>query len=356
MKKQTLFNLTSMPKLITVVILIVMIGTLFGAVTYLLQLQPQLQQRIPISPIPSVPSYQVSDEVIVETDKTEYKMVEEVKITIKNNFNQMGIFLSNISVEEFNNDKWEKIRFDIECPCSVGCSREVAKVLPKESRELVWDQKNDNCLLVENGKYRLKIDLKSIGLNSPLNKIYYSNEFTIKEKSALDPRCGEKVEGVGYCRDFREGYEFDSTLEKCIKKGVSGCSFEIPFETLEECQEVCEEKDCMNEDDECTVRDIDCCDGFKKALLINENEVGECSTPLPCGSICIPCGNGICDKDKRENKCNCPEDCNENINSYYCPNIKNIDCMPIVSKENELYCEKDHRRWIEENCDVFYTD
>ena len=70
----------------------------------------------------------------------------------------------------------------------------------------------------------------------------YSNEFTIKEKLALDARCAEKVTGHGYCRAFREGYEFDSVTEKCIKKGASGCSFNIPFETLEECQEVCEKK------------------------------------------------------------------------------------------------------------------
>jgi len=30
-----------------------------------------------------------------------------------------------------------------------------------------------------------------------------------------------------------------------------------------------------------------------------------------CGSICAPCGNGVCDKN--ENKCNCPEDCKKSI-------------------------------------------
>ncbi len=147
-------------------------------------------------------------------------------------------------------------------------------------------------------------------LSPPENwSVIYSNEFTIKEKSVLDLRCNEKVKGVGYCRGFREGYEFDSETGKCVKKGASGCSFEIPFESLEECQEVCENnKDvCMNEDDECTVRDIDCCDGLKKAPLVYEKENEECGVVLPCGSICIPCGNGIC--DRRENKCNCPEDC-----------------------------------------------
>ena len=37
---------------------------------------------------------------------------------------------------------------------------------------------------------------------------------------------------------------------------------------------------------------------------------GNCVAAVPCGSICRPCGNGICDAN--ENICNCPEDCKEN--------------------------------------------
>jgi hypothetical protein len=54
-----------------------------------------------------------------------------------------------------------------------------------------------------------------------------------------DP-CKQKVKGNGLCEAYFEGYEFDNSVGKCVKKGVSGCSFEAPFKTLEECQNVCE--------------------------------------------------------------------------------------------------------------------
>ncbi|MCK5123477.1 MAG: hypothetical protein KAQ87_05035 [Candidatus Pacebacteria bacterium] len=71
----------------------------------------------------------------------------------------------------------------------------------------------------------------------------YSNEFTIKEKSAFDSRCSEKVTFDSPCHMSKiiNGYEFDLTLNKCKEVSVyGGCSFETPFKTLEECQEVCE--------------------------------------------------------------------------------------------------------------------
>lgn len=73
----------------------------------------------------------------------------------------------------------------------------------------------------------------------------YSNEFTIKEKTAIDPRCGQKVKITGICHgklidDI--GYQFNSETGKCIEKviGGSGCTVEKPFNSLEECQKACE--------------------------------------------------------------------------------------------------------------------
>lgn len=53
--------------------------------------------------------------------------------------------------------------------------------------------------------------------------------------------CKQRVEGSGDCEEFQEGYEFDGSVGKCVKKGVSGCSFSVPFSTLEDCQKVCEQ-------------------------------------------------------------------------------------------------------------------
>ena len=75
----------------------------------------------------------------------------------------------------------------------------------------------------------------------------YSNEFTIKEKSALDVRCEEKVKAINsgrmVCTVLRNGVEFNLSEGKCVKVEFSACSVESPFETLEECQEVCEESE-----------------------------------------------------------------------------------------------------------------
>ena len=55
-----------------------------------------------------------------------------------------------------------------------------------------------------------------------------------------DDLCKQMVGGNGMCEAYFEGYEFDNSVGICVKKGVSGCSFESPFETLEECQIACE--------------------------------------------------------------------------------------------------------------------
>ncbi|MCF7812813.1 hypothetical protein K9M59_04470 [Candidatus Gracilibacteria bacterium] len=50
--------------------------------------------------------------------------------------------------------------------------------------------------------------------------------------------CDASIMGIGNCEAYFEGFEFDGTA--CIRKGVSGCDAEIPFDTLEDCQEKCE--------------------------------------------------------------------------------------------------------------------
>ncbi len=50
--------------------------------------------------------------------------------------------------------------------------------------------------------------------------------------------CKAQVIGIGNCEGFIIGYEFDG--KKCQEYGVSGCEAEIPFDTLEDCQNVCE--------------------------------------------------------------------------------------------------------------------
>ena len=61
-----------------------------------------------------------------------------------------------------------------------------------------------------------------------------------------------------------------------------------------------------------------CCSGLKKLKAYNINDNGECEeiigNPFP---TCMLCGNGICESIDgfKENKCNCPEDCGDEIDT-----------------------------------------
>ena len=106
----------------------------------------------------------------------------------------------------------------------------------------------------ESENYKSLYEQASLYPKIPENwETIYSNEFTIKEKSALDLRCSEKVKGIGGingidCTVVSFGYEFDSVTEKCVMRAVNGCSFKTPFKSLEECQEVCEKKSVVVSD------------------------------------------------------------------------------------------------------------
>ena len=255
-----------------------------------------------------------SEEVAVTTDKMEYGMGEKIKLIIKNDSENSIWYLSDaysisLNLFGYQNGEWAFVPILPFKPFPSGYIPQKFELKSSESIILEYvPMEHVDEVFLNFSKYKISFSHRQNEETRRYMKAY-SNEFIIVEKAALDLRCDEKVKGIGPCDAYRMGYEFNSETGKCVKKGVSGCSFEIPFQTFEECQEVCEKDEnvCMNEDDECTVKDIDCCDGLKKALLIYEKENEECGVALPCGSICIPCGNGIC--DRRENKCNCPEDC-----------------------------------------------
>ena len=63
---------------------------------------------------------------------------------------------------------------------------------------------------------------------------------------------------------------------------------------------------CRDENYACDIGNLPCCSGLKEVPLSFESSDGQCIA-ANCGSICRPCGNGICDEN--ENRCNCPEDC-----------------------------------------------
>ena len=252
MKKQKqILNLSSMPKMVLVVTVIVMLGTLFGAVSYLLK-TPKTDLPI-VNPVVETKI----GEVVITTDKMEYEQGEEVKIIIENNSDQeQKISSPPYVVEKFENDNWVEVK-QVWCPCNGFCYDAFGplSIKSKDKLEHKWNQQESWCSdrsmpsskeisnQVQLGRYRIK-SIK-INLDDKDNKqTIYSNEFTIKEKSAFDARCGEKVEFDNFsCPLSRiiNGYEFDTTLNKCKEVEVyGGCDFKTPFESLEECREVCE--------------------------------------------------------------------------------------------------------------------
>ena len=99
---------------------------------------------------------------------------------------------------------------------------------------------------------------------------------------------------------------------------------------------------CRNQGYKCTTDDIPCCSGLKEVLLAYENNGGECVAPVPCGSICVPCGDGICEDTRLENRCNCPEDCDASggptqygkCGDGICDNGENVPSYPYYCPED----------------------
>jgi hypothetical protein len=106
------------------------------------------------------------------------------------------------------------------------------------------------------------------------------------------------------------------------RNNISYCTSEVcgngeckELENKWNCPEDCgTAPDCRNENYGCTIDPIPCCPGLKSSALFGDPN-GDCGEMANCGTICIPCGNGICDAN--ESKCNCPEDCKEET-----------DCIP----------------------------
>ncbi|MCK5177649.1 MAG: hypothetical protein KAQ92_08035 [Candidatus Aenigmarchaeota archaeon] len=69
-----------------------------------------------------------------------------------------------------------------------------------------------------------------------------------------------------------------------------------------------------------------CCNGLREVGAYKENEKGDCEilegTPY---LTCMPCGNGVCNMDTGENKCNCPQDCLSQI----------PECQDVQEEERE---------------------
>ena len=58
-----------------------------------------------------------------------------------------------------------------------------------------------------------------------------------KVDPATEGSCTAKAIGIGNCEAFFTGYEFDGS--NCVEKSFAGCDAELPFPTLEACENTC---------------------------------------------------------------------------------------------------------------------
>ncbi|MCK5416438.1 hypothetical protein KAI92_03360 [Candidatus Parcubacteria bacterium] len=307
-------------------------------------------------------------EVVIRTDKEEYKAGEIVKVTISNTANPIytpfltGANRTTTHFYQLKENTWKILTQYCETDCISTCENDVLNFTPcvLYSRpeyayykyngpwEFQWNQKE--CIYkdslcgeesykegllkqVLDGEFKVEfcyfdeedVNLTSMPGYAALDKRKcVESKFTIKEKSALNARCSEKVVFDSPCHMSKiiKGYEFNEALNKCKEIIVyGGCSFETPFETLEECQEVCEKTNCAKAGEFANPDNLkgktnypdNCCFGLKGLGAYGINNNGECEpligTPF---FTCMPCGNGVCEEinNFKENRCNCPEDCN----------------------------------------------
>ena len=75
-----------------------------------------------------------------------------------------------------------------------------------------------------------------------------SKGFCKPDKSVIG-NCDASAFSIGNCDAWFEGAYFDKKSHTCKKIGVSGCSADIPFKTLEECRIACEKTKKSSEEE-----------------------------------------------------------------------------------------------------------
>lgn len=126
---------------------------------------------------------------------------------------------------------------------------------------------------------------------------------------------GERIDNNNFfCNNKGKWQKSKITGENCKEdyECFKSTCFMIPdceMTDIPRTEVTCEENKCVSEikKDECELK------GMKRVIkkqFFTKTETGDCfesiaQRTLP--TICIPCGNNVCDEE--ESECNCPEDC-----------------------------------------------
>ena len=187
------------------------------------------------------------EQVTITTDKTEYEQGDMVTVVVTNR-KEVSILCSSFPfmLYRYKDDRWEIFLY----PWREGFNEPQVEVVspfkeiePGLTRMEANISRDFNDLVdtkwMTSGRYKIEFQY-TLDPDKEELEIIFSNAFTIKEKITLNPLCSKKVKLVGPCDAEVQGYEFSLDTGKCIVINGSACSVETPFDSLEECQKICE--------------------------------------------------------------------------------------------------------------------
>ena len=177
----------------------------------------------------------------------------------------------------------------------------------------------------EFGKYDYIFSGKVTSIGYPIDAVgeeAYSLDIVFNVSSVWKGSLGDETH-IKTAKDTVScGYPFNEGEEYLVyasgnesKKSANGCSRTKLLSEAQEDLAYLNNQTCIIAGEIYYPGTEKCCDGLK-SIFGSENADGSCSCTEPgnnCGGspICAPCGNGICESQYGEDKCNCAEDCNQ---------------------------------------------
>lgn len=102
-----------------------------------------------------------------------------------------------------------------------------------------------------------------------------------------------------------------------------------------------------------------CCEGLLK-IPVKDYKDGECYNLFDVGTVCSECGNSIC--EEWENKCNCPEDCDEefdmgkNRDEQLKSSCLDEQCSNLIDSDDDGLSDYDENNIYFTNSELSDTD
>lgn len=159
-----------------------------------------------------------------------------------------------------------------------------------------------------------------------------------KDKDKLNNCIAEKTNQIqGQTVILKVGDLFDVTLSSNPTTGYSWNAVEIDNSTIELVNTTFVQNQAC-------VKGMTGCGGFE-TLTFEAKGVGQTTLKL---AYCHP---WECDKTTEDEKTYSITI----VNEYKCPDVKTINCMPVVPPDMEKYCSGTYAEWIKDHCNIEIT-